>query len=97
MIALRLAALVATLALFAAGCGGDDDTVDTTPPPTTTKTEPGPQPPARDHQGIVLALDRETAQPGDTLELTIENLTDTRWSSAPPTSSSAAPTTAGAG
>ena len=27
----------------------------------------------------MLELDRETAQPGDTLELTIENLTSTRW------------------
>ena len=74
MIALRLAALVATLALFAAGCGGDDDTVDTTSPTPTTPTTP-----SREHQDIVLELDRETAQPGDVLELTIDNRTPTRW------------------
>ncbi|MGH2837155.1 MAG: immunoglobulin-like domain-containing protein [Thermoleophilaceae bacterium] len=77
MIALRLAALVATLALVAPGCDGDDDTADTTPPPPTP-THPEPKPPPEARRGVVLELDRDSAAAGETLELTVENHTPTR-------------------
>jgi hypothetical protein len=71
--------LIATLALFAPTCDSDDDdTVDTTPPPTTTTTHPEPKPPPEEDRRVVLELDRRTAAPGETLELTVVNRTRTR-------------------
>lgn len=52
--------------------------VDTTPPPTTTTTQPEPKPPSAERRGVVLELDRDSAKPGETLELTVENHTRTR-------------------
>ena len=60
---LSLVLLLASLAL--AGCG--DDNGDT--------TTPTPEPPAAQPRGVELVLDRETAMPGDTLQLTVVNHT----------------------
>jgi Big-like domain-containing protein len=73
----RLTAVVVTLAVVAAGCGGDDDPADTSPPPSPP-THPEPKPPPKEAHGVTLSLDREHAAPGDTLELTIENGTPNR-------------------
>ena len=65
------------LATVAPSCGDDDD--GTEPAPTTaTTTTPAPDPPRPDRRGVALLLDRDTAQPGDTLRLTVENRTRTR-------------------
>jgi hypothetical protein len=71
--------LVATLAIVAPSCdGGDDDAIETTPPPPTP-TQPAPEPPRPQRRAVVLSLDRESASPGQTLQLTIENRTRTRF------------------
>ena len=75
--------LIAALALFAGACGDDDDgPVDTTPPPADTTSQPDPKPetkpPSEERRGVVLSLDRDSAAPGETLELTIDNRTSMR-------------------
>lgn len=63
--------------MVAPSCNGDDDATETTPPPTPT--QPAPEPPSAQRRGVVLSLDRDSASPGETLQLTIENRTRMRF------------------
>ena len=69
-----LALLLAALAL--AGCD-DDDNAEPSPslPRTGTATEPAPE---QKQRGVVLRLDRDVANAGDTLRLTVVNNTPAR-------------------
>ena len=63
-----LGVLLVVVAITATSCGGDD--AERPPPTTTTKSE--------QRSGVVLLLDRDTARPGQTLELTVDNRTPAR-------------------
>jgi len=68
--------LLGAMAVTGSSCEGDSADPEPPPPPTTTTT-PAPEPP-RPQRGVVLLLDRDTASPGQRLELTVENRTRTR-------------------
>ena len=69
--------LLGAMAVTGSSCGGDSADPEPPSPPTTTTT-PGPEPPPPQQRGVVLRLDRDTASPGQTPELTIVNRTEHR-------------------